>query len=206
MTFEDKVDILLKNSIIKNRNELHELDGSEKYYDDLNELETFFQGYLDNAYPFNNPIFVFGSTPTLNAWACYFNDVDSVCVNLFVCTTMRDFMNKNNRIISKGLQLHIIDTVYDNSLSATKIMLQVSEMYLFYHEVGHLLQEKSPVLLNIFTDEQINTGVFDIVDHVSEIDADFYASVRLPMHLFAICDRELRYTSIEEQTKYLEDC
>jgi hypothetical protein len=160
MTIEEKRNIIFDKGIIKNLNEIQIISDDEGYSDELKENEIFFQGYLENGYPFESPYFVYGSEESINAWACSFSNINVVCFNTFTCTKLRDFFYSHSGIINDTLGLFRVNTVYDNNLSCEKVMLQVSEMFLFYHESAHLIQALEPMMLSEKTDETIYNKKF----------------------------------------------
>lgn len=202
MKIAERINLLLDAEIIESEDQVKELSIEDDYFEDLFELESFFQSYMEDEFRFENAVFIFGSSNDLNAWAWKKNNVSAICINYSSTKLMRDFFDIYLGEVIFQLCCYRITPTYDNGLAATIIMQQVSEMFLFYHEAAHLIQAQEPVLLNVFTEEEIRGGTFDIIDHVSEMDADLYACRRLATHLLRITDRQQGYI---DKTKYLED-
>lgn len=202
MTYNDRIDILIEKGFIETTSEAD--FPNEK--NELIELDEFYQGYLESGYlNLENALFFFGKEDTLNAWAYKYNGLNVVCINSKAITYSRRIIDEHRNEIEQFLKENNLTYVFDNGLHATVLMKQFIEMFLFYHEVGHLIQEQSPWLASIYFQELPREGGFDINDHVSEFDADMYAAVKMASHLVRVCDRQLGLDSEEDKVRFIED-
>jgi hypothetical protein len=99
-----------------------------------------------------------------------------------------------------------MNVYYDNVLPANTIMKQMIEMFLFYHELGHLIQAQDPSLSTGFVDEVVvEDSEYDLIDHVAEVDADLFAAIKLATHITEIYKREKNLKTEREKIQYIED-
>jgi hypothetical protein len=197
-----RIRLLLEKGIIENKDEAYIPEEN----DDLEELSTFFQNYMEyTSFNFPKPIFFYGSEKSLNAWAWTNNGLSVICINKFAIKFTYDLFDKHDSFISKYLNQNNINSRFDNTLKASTIMKQMVAMFLFYHELGHLVQEQNPVLDSTFIEEQYERDEFNIMDHISEYDSDLFASVRLVTHVFKVYERQKGLNSDYEKKKFLED-
>jgi len=202
MNYEEKIELLIEKGLISNRNDAFFPDKDSED----EELYIFFQKYMElNSFDFDNPIFFFGAEKTLNAWAWKHNGLDVICINKYAFQYMDELIGSHQKFIIRYLEDNGINTGYDNELPATVIMKQVMEMFLFYHELGHLVQEQEPILSSLFTEEIFENEEFNILDHICEYDSDLFASVRLVTHIFRVYKRQANLNSDEEKVRFLED-
>lgn len=202
LNYSIRIELLLENEIIKNKDEVH----FPRKNDNFDKLSSFFQEYLEySSFNFSNPIFFFGSEKSLNAWAWSNNGLNIICINRCVIKFTNVLFDKHDSFISKYLRQNNINSSYDNILTASTIMKQMVAMFLFYHELGHLVQEKDPALDSAFIEEQYEREEFEIMDHISEYDSDLFASVRLVTHVFKVYERQEGLGTERKKKKFLED-
>lgn len=202
MDYEKRVKLLLKKKIIESEKEVFYPNKNDSY----NELSDFYQNYLEKkSFNFSRPIFFFGSEESLNAWAWKNSGLDVICINQHAIVFINKLFKEHHKFIFGYLKQNNICTHYDNILPASTIMKQMIEMFLFYHELGHLIQEQSPVLTSTFIEENNEKEEFELMDHVSEFDADIFASVRLATHIFMVYKRQNGLNTNQKKKHFLED-
>lgn len=202
MDYSKRIELLLKKNIIKTKNEVF----IPKLKNSI-ELSNFYQEYLEHkSFNFIKPIFFFGAEETLNAWAWKCNGLDIICINHYAILFINNLFNENQEFINNFLRKNEMNTRYDNKLPAITIMKQMIEMFLFYHELGHLIQEQPPSLTSTFIEEiHKEKEDFDLLDHVSEFDSDIFAAVKLASHIFLIYGRQKGLDNDNKRKQFLED-
>lgn len=205
MTTKEKINILLKSGIITSAEEVLLINSRVPYHDELRQIELFFQGYMENGYPLKNPVFILGSEKTINAWACSYGNINAICINATTCIVLRNFFTIHRVEIRRVFDVYGVSTSFDNGIPCEVALLQVAEMFLFYHEVGHLIQSFEPSMFQGHIEETIDHHSYHILDHVSEFDADFYAAIRMPIHLFRMLNRFVENNPKESPSKHLEE-
>lgn len=158
----------------------------------------FFQGYLDGPLLVPNSFFFFGTGQEYNAWALGDTEINIILVNAHVIVGNTLFYANCRTQIETVLKKLGISCTYDGGLPTVNVMRQLAEMYIFYHEVAHLIQMfELPQLIPAIRDERFNTNQFDIIDHIAEVDADLFASTKIATHVLEIIGRDKRRHSID---------
>lgn len=174
-----------------NPNELYLLGSGTEFDKVLYQRYRFFQDYLDNgAFNIKNGYYLFGTEDTFNAWACSNESINIVLINakVIICNSL--FYGSNYELqIENILRQHRIKTSYCNGVATIKLMRQLMEIFLFYHEVGHLIQSWNPPLVHSKIEENKKGLEYNEIDHIAEIDADMFAYNRIASHIKLIVER-----------------
>jgi hypothetical protein len=181
---------LMKTSLMEGE-DFYRLGTGSDFDKILTERYQFFQGYLDGPLQIDNAIFIFGSKSEYNGWASGGPQMNVMSINAHLIIGNTLFYKVKTKEIEDVLIKYGIALSFDSGLETTEIMRQTAEMYIFYHETGHLIQAKEPSLISAKRDEKENTETsFDITSHIAELDADMFANVRIASHVIKIISRE----------------
>lgn len=172
------------------QDEFFPLAANTKFHLDLLNKYKFFQGYMDGPLKIQNSFFVYGSDPSYNAWALGSSEINIILINAHVFQGNANFYNDYQTSINDILKSYGINLHYDNGLETSIIMKQTAEMYLFYHEAGHVIQMAEPSFsFEKIYENSFGNSEFNINDHVAEFDADMFANIRLASHTKKILER-----------------
>ena len=149
----------------------------------------FFQGYLDQQVRDGSAFFIFGSEEEYNALAVTDEKINIVSINFHLFLGIEFFYNNNHAKVENIISTFCVPLNFDGELSTVTIMKDTAKMFVFYHELGHLVQSFRPSMLSNYTDE-VNTDEYEEMKHVSEIDADLYAANMVVSHILCIANRD----------------
>jgi len=169
------------------------LDDSEQPYnfiggnivDYVQPLYNFYQGILIN-HPepnINKAIFYFVLSENLDAFAASdANGYKIIGITIGAFTQLRG-MFMNGPILDDHRLKGFLDVQEKSSELLQVLMYQTCEHFIFYHELGHLIQGNVSGKVKFTENVTVNKGTV-MNDHMSEVDADMYATNFIAQHIF----------------------
>ena len=156
---------------------------------EFQSLFNFFQGniYKYCEFGIEPGIFFFNTTTTLNAFAAKWKDHFIISFNKGTVIFLdQKFKSQTNILKVEGLEDYI-EAESKSDYPLNKLMYQLCNYYIFYHELGHLIQ-KSDGLDEMLNEDIVTKATFNIQDHILEYDADLFSSICLGTHLYQYID------------------
>jgi hypothetical protein len=178
------------------------IDGDSLHGEFLLKDYDFFQEYLDKQVLDREAFFIYGSEGEYNGFAIADENINIVSINSYLFLAIELFYRENRASIEKILSTNNIPLKFDGGLPTVTIMKDTAKMFVFYHELGHLVQSFKPTMISNYTDE-LETDMYNEIDHVSEIDADLYAANMVVSHILKISTRDEKFRPLD--SKYFED-
>jgi len=172
--------------------------------DEFQKLFNFFQGNIHKHYGYGiKPgLFFYNSNVTLNAFAARWKDHFVISFNKGAVIFLdQKFKSQTDLIKVEGLEDYI-DAESKSDYPLNELMYQLCSNYIFYHELGHLIQ-KSDGLAEMLNEDIVTKGSFRIQDHILEYDADLFSSICLGTHLYQYIYNWCRDATDEEAEKII---
>jgi hypothetical protein len=181
------------------------------YRDDIfcmefDEIFHFYQKTLDafSHFGIGESFIYFDKDNLVNASAIKYDNFFCIKINKgLIYQAIRNFKNNNRLFLNKRLNEfsefeHLLDTKYN------VLIYQNIVHFVFYHELGHLIQFTGlSNLNNLFLQEQlINTSTFNLTKHLAEIDADEFSAIHMASHISQYFSK---YKNIKNSAKLLND-
>ncbi len=182
LNYEQKTKYFIEKQII-NENDVY----SYKEDNNAEEYESTFQFYQKNleeqsSYNIGNCCYYFDKDCSINAEAIKHKNHNLIKINKGLMVHMISMFKNNpdllgNRDLAKYLE-------FDNILDVPNhiLMYQIASHFVFYHELGHLIQFNN-LKQKKLQEDLISTGNFNLNKHIGEMDADEFAGVSLASHI-----------------------
>lgn len=155
-------------------------------------LEPFFrlgQDFIerqDMGFSFNKPRLYFSDNNTLNAVARVSGEYLLIEIFKGAFTWMQDFyLTKGDKFEHESIQIFKKITAI-RGVTPPMMLLQLTSLFFLYHESGHLVQRSGQMMEEEdyfeFIQNQCTGGMVPI-RHIRELDADWFASHHVAMHI-----------------------
>lgn len=148
----------------------------EKEFDDM---FIFSKGALENFdYLYENydkSFFYFRNDISLNAHVCSTNGYNTIAINSGILVNLIDKISNNENIEKCLLSKYDVTKKLDSGIA--KIMYDMGTMFIFYHELGHIIQHEKNAKYSFLDELQNNNLAFDIDRHKLEMDADEFSAL-----------------------------
>ncbi|MEP7128581.1 MAG: hypothetical protein ABI729_06925 [Chitinophagales bacterium] len=160
----------------------HDLPVEEEFEKHYQFYQTYLDGHL-NDYDIKPTKLFYNYCDSMNGWASKCNEIGIVSINRGTITGMRKLFNQDPSFFNAHedlIKIRELEILCDSPI--WEIMHQTSKLYLFYHEVGHIIQNSRNVNFDTIYETMDPDQTYDKSKHVDEIDADTFAGVRLGRH------------------------
>lgn len=182
LNYEQKAKQFIKKGILGEGEVFH-------YQEDNNaeEYESTFQFYQKNLagqsrYNIGNSCYYFADDNTINAAAIKKKHHNLIKINKGLMIHMINMFKNNPELLNhqdlaKYSEFEKITDVPNHIL-----MYQNAAHFVFYHELGHLIQFNN-INQKALKEDLINSGNFNFNKHLGEMDADEFAGVSMASHI-----------------------
>jgi len=188
--YNRNIELLLSNTFVKE--DYHKCLYSVFRFQDLpverifSDHYQFFQEYLDNHlldYQIQPTKLFYNSCDSINGWAAKENGIGIISINRGSLIQLEYLFDQDPVLFYAQPELKRIEKLSNICDSPIwRLMHQTSLLYLFYHEVGHIIQNSSKVSFDVIEETTDQDSSFDQKSHELEIDADMFAAIRLAKH------------------------
>lgn len=171
---------LIDNNIIVSHDVYDYTDTEVK--DRYDPLFQFYQKHLNEnfgEFKINPAILFYNNNHGVNGWAHYVNGFYVISINKGTIYELHKIFIEQRENIAQLKELRkfgegIAKTAY-------RTMHNTATHFLFYHEVGHLIQ-RSTIEERLYSDMS-DKKVFDINNHKNEFDSDIFSSIMISRHI-----------------------
>ncbi len=149
--------------------------------------ENFFQFCQVNLseeqqeYQLKNQFFIYYNHPTFNAFALKKNSFNVVAMNYtfpyHLYTDFNDFNVKIDEFVPQNLK----KIFAAENLKPDYFITQFTLLFIYYHELGHILQKDGIVEITNELYEPVTE--FNPINHLKEFDADLFAAQKVAIHV-----------------------
>lgn len=157
-----------------NDNDYHEYESTFKFYQENLESQTRFN--------INNCIYYFHNDDSFNASAIKRKNHNLIRINKGLMVNMMNMFMKNPDLLNHTELREYGEFEEIMSNPHHILMYQNASHYVFYHELGHLIQFNG-LRQKSLQEGLINNGDFDINRHIGEMDADEFAGISMAAHI-----------------------
>ncbi len=152
------------------------------YEQEFDETFIFYQETLnENAhYGITPNLLYFNTNYSINARAGKSETHYLISINMGTLVHLiTTFKNNDNISIISGEEFKLTEGYLDSPIN--ELMYQNAVHFTFYHEMAHLIQNSSQLLLGLY-EHSDNSAEFCIENHQLELDADEYSAISLAAH------------------------
>lgn len=138
-------------------------------------------------------LFYFHNHNSFNAFALKCKNYNVIGINyIFPYSLVSDFNDFDKKITEYFPQEQIERIFKEENFSPSYLITQFSLLFIYYHELGHILQNiPNSSLIN----EKCENEEYDKLRHIREFDADIFSAEKLAMH---INEYWLKHCSVEQ--------
>ncbi len=171
---------------------------------EFQRLFNFFQQsiYKHYTYGIEPGLFFYNSKITLNAFAAKWKDSFIISFNIGTILFFdQKFKGQTDILNVNGLEDYI-EAEKKSDYPLNELMYQLCNNYIFYHELGHLIQNSDGLVEMLHEYIRVKT-TFDIQDHIIEFDADLFSSICLGAHLYQYIEKWCPQATDKEAEKII---
>jgi hypothetical protein len=158
----------------------------DELFSSFDDFFTFCQDNLDlNTHGISPASFYYHQDFGINAGATMKNGHYFIGVFMGVIFKLNQLFEERKEIFAEDDFLKYKVVAGKNNISPQFLLFQITTLFFYYHEYGHLLQKSQNENFS-FTENLQPTGNLNrtpLVSHVYELDADWYASNNIIFHL-----------------------
>ena len=184
LDYNDYVEDLIKNTEVQGNEVFQYSETPMEHICD--ELFQFFQNNLDLKFPeysITPAKFFFNSGRTVNGWAWNNSSQYIICIYIGAIHKFKTLLLDKECVFGTGAsyrEYKEIEPFLDSTLN--RLLFQSCCLFIYYHEIGHLIQFSDEVVEKLYEDPVTKTSYTEL-KHVREIDADMFSAIRLSRHI-----------------------
>lgn len=192
MSYTKEISDIVQNKLINN-------DEIFNYFETpleslCDKLYLYYKKLIENnadLYNIDPNFFFYKNNVTVNASAYIIEKNTLISVNIGTINNLKNTFLDNEelteRIFGESIQ-KLNKILIENKSSVMEFMYCSSIIFLINHEIGHLIQNNGE-LEKKFNESIEDTEVFNIENHIYEVDSDIFASMKLTQDIHQVWQR-----------------
>jgi hypothetical protein len=158
------------------------------------KIYLYYKKLIENnsdLYNIDPNFFFYKNNITVNASAYIIEKNTLISINIGTINKLKNTFLDNEELTEKifGESIQKLNKILiENKSSVMEFMYYSSIIFLINHEIGHLIQNNGELNKN-FSESIEDTEVFNIENHIYEVDSDIFASLKLTQDIHQVWQR-----------------